>query len=583
MKEEKLSRYNIKGISQCDTVSGMVKNGFDNLFPNYLSGVYNKSITHQSIINDVTGYIVGYGLKATNPRQQALIDKYFNKKLLKKIVLFKRIFEQVNLELIKNPLNDLTNINVINPDQVRVKKIVEGDPVSFDFKKDWQKGGSKGKYEFKGVDWNEFLTDEWVDDKKGEPLDRALYHWYDSGTFDVPYGRPKYLAGLDAIELEIGIYMMHNNGVQNGMFPSILLTRISSGDVEQDERDAKITQSQVTGPANGGKIVQLFVKPGQEAPVLSTPNMSGIDKVYESQYATSESGILKAHSIPSPSLIAGLNVKPTGFASPEDEMQWAKNELMAKIVKPEREEILEILEPIFRLLEIEGATFEEVENSNSTVVGMSKEKDVADELIELGEDEDLEEWELLDEREVNYDEEEILDAEIQSLNNPQLSVLKLVNTGTARPNAKSEQDRVIGDTQFKVRYVYDGSKSPEREFCKKMMAANKLYRKEDIMRMEHSNPQFAPKGMSTYSVWLYSGGAYCKHRWLRRTYIKKGTEGSIDVNNPNAQRISTGRAQRMGYRVDNDPKVSMKPHDMPNQGRLNLSSIIQKIKTLNVW
>jgi len=62
------------------------------------------------------------------------------------------------------------------------------------------------------------------------------------------------------------------------------------------------------------------------------------------------------------------------------------------------------------------------------------------ELEEFGEDEDLSEWDLIDERKVDYDSEDELDKEINKLNNPKLSlsskVCNFVTTGTARPKAK---------------------------------------------------------------------------------------------------------------------------------------------------
>jgi hypothetical protein len=103
---------------------------------------------------------------------------------------------------------------------------------------------------------------------------------------------------------------------------------------------------------------------------------------------------------------------------------------------------------------------------------MPEEYDTAiDELIAMGEDVDTDMWDLVDEREVDYEQEEALDA-----------TLKFASTGTARPNANSEQDgeNAAGEL-FLVRYKYDGSKSPQREFCRKMMSANKVYRIKHLL------------------------------------------------------------------------------------------------------
>ena len=90
-------------------------------------------------------------------------------------------------------------------------------------------------------------------------------------------------------------------------------------------------------------------------------------------------------------------------------------------------------------------------------------------LSEFGEEIDLDKYELIDSRAVDYEQEDKLDS--------QLSVH--LSTGSAYGNAKSEEDSPI----YKVRYRYDGNPSPERSFCKEMMSANKIYRREDIDRM----------------------------------------------------------------------------------------------------
>jgi uncharacterized lipoprotein YehR (DUF1307 family) len=111
--------------------------------------------------------------------------------------------------------------------------------------------------------------------------------------------------------------------------------------------------------------------------------------------------------------------------------------------------------------------------------------EVANDLIDLGETPN-EKWLLIDESEVDYDtddaENELLNKETkQSLLS---KVYNFVSTGSARPNAKSEQDENIDGIRFITRYVYAGDTTDKsRLFCKKMTESNKIYRKEDIIRM----------------------------------------------------------------------------------------------------
>ena len=92
---------------------------------------------------------------------------------------------------------------------------------------------------------------------------------------------------------------------------------------------------------------------------------------------------------------------------------------------------------------------------------------VFSDLEQLGEEEDLENWELIDERKVDYDAEDELNEELNKLNNPKLSVLSkmynFVTTGTARPNAKSSQDGENGNYFYQV----SGNTHTEEKFSKK--------------------------------------------------------------------------------------------------------------------
>ena len=108
------------------------------------------------------------------------------------------------------------------------------------------------------------------------------------------------------------------------------------------------------------------------------------------------------------------------------------------------------------------------------------------------------------------------------------------------------------------------------DFCQKMVAAKKIYRKEDIEMMSKQavNAGWGPRGADTYSIWLYKGGGNCHHYFVRKTYMKKG-KGSIDINSPLAPKISVAEAKRKGFRPEkNNPLVGRKPINMPNQGFL---------------
>ena len=166
---------------------------------------------------------------------------------------------------------------------------------------------------------------------------------------------------------------------------------------------------------------------------------------------------------------------------------------------------------------------------------------IAESLIELGEDEDLENYEVIDER-----KQEDVPA-ITEL------TLKLASVPTSFPNVTSEQDNDI----FKIRYQYAPLRTSgnSREFCNKMVSAKKVYRKEDVLFASQNpaiNPGFGPGGADTYNLFLYKGGVNCSHFWMRKIYLKRNNK-SISVNE--AQRIinELEPSERAGARLETNP------------------------------
>ena len=194
---------------------------------------------------------------------------------------------------------------------------------------------------------------------------------------------------------------------------------------------------------------------------------------------------------------------------------------------------------------------------------------------EFGED-IPEDWELIDEENASSEHQDF-DFE-KTLNEVANEKTMLASTGTAIPSRKSEQDgqsKKTGD-YFRVRYVYEqdnflqNKSGKKRDFCRQMMGANKLYRKEDIINMDSKvvNAGWGPEGADTYSIWLYKGGGNCHHFWLRKIY--KTTLGqSRTTKIEDADVIGYTKARSEGFTPKkNDNLVATPPKRMANKGFL---------------
>jgi len=180
-------------------------------------------------------------------------------------------------------------------------------------------------------------------------------------------------------------------------------------------------------------------------------------------------------------------------------------------------------------------------------------KAILSELEGKGEDEEIEGYELIDSRHANdYD---------KILNHSLKFAMDLATVPTSTPNKKSSQDTSI----IKVRYRYYGSNNPEREFCRKMWSAKKVYRMEDLDKESSDNPGFGPGGSNSYNLWLYKGGVNCQHYWERRTYLRK-----------NNKRITVAEARRKIAALDPSLKKEA-------QIETNVPEVAQVAQPKNDW
>jgi len=408
------------------------------------------------------------------------------------------------------------------------------------------------------------------------------------------------------------------NDVQNG-FSGTKVINFNNGIPSEEMRD-KIKRdvlSKITG-SRGEKVIVAFNANAESKTTVEDIPLNDAPAHYEYLSTECFEKLIVGHRVTSPMLL-GIRDTGGGLGNNADEIETSTLLFLNLVIKPYQEEIISALDRILAVNDISlKLKFERLQpldneqvvtSDNNTIeainslsplvankvlesmtaneiralVGLAAEAGGSDlnpavsanlssdlddiDLDSFGEEIDLNEWELVDSRQVDYDEEAKLDAELEALNNPKKSLLSkvwnFVSTGVANPNAKSEQDGVL----FKSRYRYSGNVSENsRPFCVKMLSADKLYRKEDIMRMSQSevNKGWGPEGADTYDVFLYKGGGACHHFWTRETYRKKA-----DVNSPLSQEITPAQARKEGEILPtNNPLVYQKPIDMPNQGFL---------------
>ena len=223
------------------------------------------------------------------------------------------------------------------------------------------------------------------------------------------------------------------------------------------------------------------------------------------------------------------------------------------VVRPNRRIVEETVQTLLRAAGLDSAVLELSSQEDEVNLDASWEH-----LDALGED-ISDEWELIDEVEV--------DDELEAARDALWAFAQRVPGDAKR---KSEMDNEI----VRIRYKYDGGLTDDsREFCKKMVRARKVWRKEDIEAAGALavNPGFGPNGSNTYSIWEFKGGPWCSHRWIRQTYLKKDNNRKVDV--AEAKRIISRLPieERKANQIKSEVGgiQDIKPRNMPNNGYLN--------------
>ena len=338
------------------------------------------------------------------------------------------------------------------------------------------------------------------------------------------------------LEEEISDYLI--NDVQNG-FSGTKIINFNNGIPPEEKREeiANDVKRKVTG-AKGQKTIVSFSNNKENATEVIDIPLNDAPQHYEYLAKECFEKLIVGHRVTSPMLL-GVRDTGGGFSNNADEIKTATLLYDNLVIKPYQIEIIEALDEILAVngiklklyfktiqplefTDLENAqTADQVAEETGTQLSAHTNPTIADLLIDKGEVLGAE-WVLIDESEVDLDLESELDAEIEALNNKKKPSLlqKLASTITGRPNAKSEQDKSKDGISFITRYKYSGAEVGEREFCKKMLSANKLYRKEDI-EMTNSNIVNPGQGHNgeNYNLFLYKGGVNCKHKWLRQTFV----------------------------------------------------------------
>ncbi len=550
--------------------------GFDNLYGDYLRDLYLGSSIQTAAVNGISEMIYGDGLDATDREEkpdqwlktQRLLEQS-DENILRQLCFDLKLYGQCYVQVIWNRVRtEIAELRFLPAHTVRTGI-----------------ADSQGRVDcyYVSPDWSRMREPRYAPVKypaldledRTEPASVYQIKAYQPGIHY--YGLPDYVGSTNYVELDREISTFHLNNIKNGLFPSFSLA-FRNGIPSDEERRTieRHVNDKFSGASNAGRILISFNDGSESAPEITPINPNDNDGMYEFLAKECTTKILAGHRVTSP-LLFGIRGDGSGFGNNAEELRDSFSLFQNTVVKPFQRTLLDGLEVLFGVngidLDFYFATLkpadfidvqavkaqgdEEQEKEGVEVAQSFSAQDLsqaAEFLIALGEDED-EDYELIDEREYDETTEAQLDA-----------LWTFARVPSSNPAGKSDQDTDL----IKVRYGYAPNTADDksRDFCRKMVSAGKVYRKEDILGASNRavNPGWGPRGANTYDLLKYKGGGSCRHFWQRRTYLKKNNK-RVSVNE--AQRIIRAAGPDAERLKPQDPQVAQRPRDMVNRGFLD--------------
>ena len=546
--------------------------GYDNAYGDYLRDLYLGSSIQSAVVSGVSEMIYGEGLDATDREQkpdqwlktQKLLENS-DENILRQLCFDLKLYGQCYVQVIWNRVRtEIAELRFIPAHSVRSGVAdAQGKVDCYYVSPDWSRMRESRYAPVKYPAWD-------MEDRT-EPASVYQIKAYQPGIFY--YGLPDYVGSTNYIELDREVSTFHLNNIKNGLFPSMLLS-FNNGVPSDEERRAieRHVNEKFSGSSNAGRLLISFNDGTDSAPQLTPVNPNDNDGMYEFLATECTTKILAGHRITSP-LLFGIRGEGNGFGNNADELRDSFSLFQNTVINPFQRTLLDGLNPLFAVNGIDldfyfktlkPADFIDVDAVKAQTVDEQEKEGLeaelsdhltgaADWLLERGEDED-EDYELIDEREYDEATEEKLDA-----------LWTFARVPSSNPAGASGIDTDL----IKIRYAYAPSTADDksREFCRKMVAAGKVYRKEDILGASNRavNPGWGPRGADTYDLLKYKGGGSCRHFWQRRTYLKKNNK-RVSVNE--AQKIIRAAGPEAQRLPAQDPMTAQRPRDMVNRGFL---------------
>lgn len=275
--------------------------GQDNLYPEYLFGLYNDVTTLKTIIDGSADFIAGDDVIGNIPGFEVTINKRGDtvRDLIRWLAKDYMTYGGCTYEVIRNLKGEISELYYIDFRFIRTDKKNECFWYSEDYAKKYVRST-------KTIIYPKFIKDG----------DAPASIVYIKNVTSTPYPIPRYSGAIKCCEMERKIDEMHLNGIANGFLPSYLINFCQGQptDEQKAELEKNITEK-FTGSENAGRVLLNFSNGKENAATIAKVDANDFGEKYQAAAKRSQTMIYTSFGA-NPCLF-GLNQEANGFSEIE--------------------------------------------------------------------------------------------------------------------------------------------------------------------------------------------------------------------------------------------------------------------------
>ena len=331
---------NVLPVFKENKAKGYVTFGADNLYPDFLIELFNKSPKHNAIVSSKASYVAGVGTKVigqntvdiakAEAKIQAINAYETLNQVKNKIAYDLELFNGYCLEIIwnkaKTAIAEIYHIPFKN-----IRKGLEGEYV---YCEDW--------------------TDRKAEQVHYQPFNsttresKSLYYcqFYRPGQGEYPL--PDYIGALKYIEVDTEISNYYLNSIKNGFTAQTHIQLFKGIPTPEEARaTARRFKENYQGTDNAGGLIIQYNDPQEKESVISNLQPSDFDKQFDLLNKTVQQEIFVAHKVNSPML---FGVRVEGQLGGRSEMIEAYEMFQQSYIEPRQQKIDDTLTDLFQFI-----------------------------------------------------------------------------------------------------------------------------------------------------------------------------------------------------------------------------------------